>query len=66
MHTMCPVMEGHTSACMVLRLCSVFERLEQRMAAETEATEKSALRKLGRRLQDVHKELQEYSDLLSR
>ena len=47
-------------------LCSVFDRLEQRMAAETEASEKSALRKLARRLQAVHAELLEYSDLLSR
>ncbi len=36
------------------------------MAAETNASEKSKLKKLARRLQSVHEELKEYSDLLQR
>ena len=45
--------------------CSVFQRLEERMAAQdADAGEKSRLRKLSRRLRSVHEELTEYSDLL--
>lgn len=43
---------------------SVFERLDARVAAEGEFSEKSKLKKLARRLRTVHEELKEYSELL--
>ena len=55
-----PVTEG----CTVRMLHSVFQRMEARMAVEMEASEKARLRRLLRRLRDVHDELQEYSDTL--
>ncbi|CAL8466136.1 g5672 [Coccomyxa elongata] len=43
---------------------SVLERLDDRMAAEANPSDKSKLKKLARRLRSVHEELKEYSELL--
>lgn len=50
----------------ILSVCSVFERLEERMENEGIFSEKSKLKKLARRLRSVHEELTEYNDLLQR
>ena len=42
----------------------MFRRLEERQAAAKDPADKSAMRKLARRLKTVHDELAEYSELL--
>ena len=51
---------------MLRRMCSsrVFRRLEERQVSAKDPADKSAMRKLARRLKTVHDELAEYSELL--
>ena len=46
--------------------CSLFARLEQRVNQEADPKEKSDLRKLTRKLKEVHEELQGFNALLKR
>ena len=44
--------------------CSVFKRLEERQKSAKDSADKTALRKLNRRLRAVHDELADYELLL--
>ena len=47
-------------------VCSLFARLEQRIEHEKEQKERSALRRLNRKLKEVHEELTQHNATLDR
>lgn len=42
----------------------MFDRLDERMSAEVDVSEKAKLRKVSRRLGTVHQELKEYNEFI--
>lgn len=56
----CPACICSDGICM----CSVFKRMEQRQSSAKDPADRSALKKLARRLRTVHDELKEYDTVL--
>jgi len=47
----------------MLQLCSLFQRLQHRVDTETDQKERAGLKKLNRKLKEVHGELQRHNEV---